>query len=204
LQVGDGAEAALRQPLLGRRSDPEDESDRLVRQHLARLDLIEDGKAARLVHVGGDLGEEFVAGQPDRNRDADVALDLAGEPRQHFRRDHAMDALGAGKIKKRLVDGQWLDQGRQRLHGMAHLAADPDIFRHVRPDHDRGRAQRQRLEHRHGRAHAIRPGDVAGRRNHAALAAADDDRLVGDLGIVALLYGGVERIAIDMGEGERG
>jgi hypothetical protein len=98
LQIGDGAKAALRQPLLGRRPDPEDESDRLIRQHRARLDLIEDRKAARLVHVGRDLGQEFVAGQPDRNRDADAALDLAGEPRQHFRGDHAMDALGAGQI----------------------------------------------------------------------------------------------------------
>jgi hypothetical protein len=44
-------------------------------------------------------------------------------------------ALGAGKIKKRLVDRQRFDQGRQRLHGVAHLAADPDVFRHVRPDH---------------------------------------------------------------------
>ena len=89
--------------------------------------------------------------------------------------------LGAGEIEKRLVDRQRLDQRRQRLHGVAHLAADADVFRHVRPDHDRGmRAQRQRLEHRHRRAHAIGARDVAGGRHHAALAAADDHGLVGD------------------------
>ena len=91
-----------------------------------------------------------------------------------------MHALGAGKIEKGFVDRQRLHQRRQRLHGMAHFAADPHIFRHVRRDHDRGRAQRQRLEHRHGRAHAEGAGDVAGGRHHAALAAADDHGLVGD------------------------
>jgi hypothetical protein len=66
-----------------------------------------------------------------------------------------------------------------------------------RADHGRMRAERQRLEHRHRRAHAEGARDVAGGRHHAALAAADDDRLVGELGIVALLDGGVERVAID-------
>ena len=79
----------------------------------------------------------------------------------------------------------------------------PDIFRHVRPNHDRGGAERQRLEHRHRRAHAIGPRDVAGGRDHAALAAADDDRLVGKLRVVALLHRGVERVAIDMRQRQR-
>jgi hypothetical protein len=193
----------LQQLFLGRRTDAENESDRLVRQHCAGFGLIERGKAARLVHVGGNLGQELVAGQPDRHRDADVALDLAGKARQYFCGDHAVNPLGAGEIQKRLVDRQRLDQRRQRLHGMAHLAADPDIFRHVGRNHDRGRTQRQRLEHRHRRAHAKRPGDVARRRYHAALAAADDDRLVGDIWIVAFLDGGVERVAIDVGQRQR-
>jgi len=69
-----------------------------------------------------------------------------------FAGNHAVNALGAAGIQKRLVDRKRLDQRRQRLHGMAHLAADPDILRHVGPDHGRGRAQRQRLEHRHWRS----------------------------------------------------
>ena len=96
------------------------------------------------------------------------------------------------------------DQRRQRLHGLADLAADADIFRHVGRDHDRGRAERQRLEHRHRRAHAEGAGDVAGRRHHAALAAADDDRPVGNVRIIALLDRGVERVAVDMGDRQRG
>ena len=99
----------------------------------------------------------------------------SGKARQHLGRAHAVQALGAGKIQERLVDRQRLDQRRQRLHGMAHLAADPDIFLHVGPDDDGVRAQRQRLEHRHRRAHAEGARDVAGGGDHAALAAADDD-----------------------------
>ena len=126
-----------------------------------------------------------------------------GEPRQHLGGDHAVQPLGAGQIEERLVDRQRLDQRRQRQHRVAHLAADPDVFRHVGPHHRGLRAQRQRLEHRHRRAHPIGAGDVAGRRHHAALAAADDHRAVGDLRIVALLDGGVERVAVDMRQRQR-
>ncbi len=80
--------------------------------------------------------------------------------------------------------------------------ADGDIFLHVGPDHHRVGAGFQRLEHRHGRAHAERAGDVAGGGDDAALAAADDDRLVGEGGIVAFLDGGVEGVAVDMGDGK--
>ena len=82
------------------------------------------------------------------------------------------------------------------------LAPDADVLRHVRPDHGGMRAQRQRLEHRHRRAHAVSPRDVAGGRHYAALAAANDHRLVGQIRIVALLDGGVERVAVDVGDGE--
>jgi hypothetical protein len=50
---------------------------------------------------------------------------------------------------------------------------------HVRFDHHRIRAGIERLEHRHRRAHAMNPGDVAAGGDHAAFAAADDHRLVG-------------------------
>src|SRR6202049_2193687 len=75
LQIGDGAKTALDQSFLGCRADAENEADRFFRQHGAGLGLVERGKAARLVHVGGGLGQGLVAGQPDRNRDPDVALD---------------------------------------------------------------------------------------------------------------------------------
>ena len=132
----------------------------------------------------------------------ELLLDLGGKARQHLGRRHAVQALGAGEIEKRLVDRQRLDQRRQRQHHLAHLAADARIFLHVRP-HDAGvRTQPQRLEHRHRRAHAVGAGDVAGGGDDAAPAAADDHRLGGERRIVALFDRGVERVAIDMGDGE--
>src|SRR6185295_14903745 len=71
-------------------------------------------------------------------------------------------------------------------------------------DHGSLRAERQGLEHRHRRAHPIGARDVAGGRYHAALAAADDHGPVGQLRIVALFDGGVERVAIDMRQRQRG
>ena len=47
-----------------------------------------------------------------------------------------MHALVPAEIEKGFIDRQRLDQGRQRLHRVAHFAANPDIFRHVGPDHD--------------------------------------------------------------------
>ena len=69
---------------------------------------------------------------------------------------------------------------------------------------DGARAKLQRPRHRHGRAHAVAPGDVAGGEHHAALAAADDQRLVDQIRMVALLHRGVEGVAIDMGNGQGG
>ena len=57
-----------------------------------------------------------------------------------------------------------------------------DILFHIGPDDAGVRAQPQRLEHRHGRSHPESAGDVAGSRDHAAAAAADDHRLGGQAG----------------------
>ena len=111
-----------------------------------------------------------------------------------------MQLFGAGEVEERLVDRERLDQRRQRLHHRPHLAADADVFLHVRRDHDGVGAGLERLEHRHRRTHAADAGDVAGGGDDAALAAADDDRLVGQLRIVALFDGRIEGVAIDMGE----
>ena len=44
--------------------------------------------------------------------------------------------------------------------------------------------------------------DVAAGGNDAAVAVADDDWLVADIGVVALFYAGVEGVAIHVGGGE--
>ncbi len=65
------------------------------------------------------------------------------------------------------------------------------------------RAEPARLEHRHRRAHAEGARDVAGGADDAAIAAADDQRLVGEARIVALLDRGIEGVAIDVADGKR-
>ena len=163
----------------------------------------EHGKAARLVEIGRDLGEEFVAGQPDRDGDAE----LASRPRSAKR---ASTLAGREPCRRSVPDrsrnASSIDSGStsgvKRQHHLPHLAADARIFLHVRPHDARVRAQPQRLEHRHGRAHAVGARDIAGRRRPRRAAAADDHRLGGKRRIVALFDGGVERVAVDMGDGE--
>src|SRR5450759_1018137 len=107
LQVGNQAKSVGGKLGGAYRADTVDEADRLGREKFRSVRLPEDGEAARLVHVGGDLGEEFVGGKPDRDRDAQLALDLDCEARQHLGGAHAMQPLGAGEIEKGFVDRQW-------------------------------------------------------------------------------------------------
>ena len=58
------------------------------------------------------------------------------------------------------------------------------------------------LEHGHGGADAFYAGDIAGGGDDAATAAADDDGLVFKLWIVAFFDGGVEGIAVHVGDGK--
>ena len=76
LQVGDQPVAVGGELGCAHRADAVDEADRLSRQKRRGLVLAEHGEAARLVHVGGDLGEELVGRQADRDGDAELALDL--------------------------------------------------------------------------------------------------------------------------------
>jgi hypothetical protein len=78
------------------------------------------------------------------------------------------------------------------------------VLGEVRLDDHGLRAQLQGLEHRHGRAGAAHAGDVAGGGHHAALAAADDHRLVAQGRVVALLHRGVEGVAVQVGDRQRG
>jgi len=111
-----------------------------------------------------------------------------------------VQALGAGQIEECLVDRQRLDQRGQRQHPRSDLAADGAVFFHVGWDHHGFRAQFERLEHRHRRAHALDAGDVAGGGDDAAPAATDDQRPVAQGRVVALFDRGVEGVAIDMGD----
>jgi hypothetical protein len=121
--------------------------------------------------------------------------DEAGE---RHGRAHAMQAMRAGEIEKRLVDRDGLDQRCHLQHQLAHGSARFGIFRHVGLDDHRLGAERKRLEHGHRRFHALDAGDVAGGRHHASGAAADDHRPVGEFRPVALFDRRIEGIAVDV------
>ena len=62
------------QPAGQRRADAGQQADRLGCEQQRRLGA-EHAEAARLVAPGGDLGQQAVGGQADRDGDADLALD---------------------------------------------------------------------------------------------------------------------------------
>ncbi len=108
----------------------------------------------------------------------------------------------AGKIHERLVD-----RDRSTCGSCRASAREPAGLRlrisPVGADDSGVRAEPLRPEHRHRRAHAEGAGDIAGGRDHAALAAADDQRLSGEGRVVTLLDRGIEGVAIDMADGQR-
>jgi hypothetical protein len=201
-QVGDGADADLGEGLLAGRAEAPDDAHGFGGEEVEGFRPADDGKALRLVHVGGHLGEELVVGQADGAGDAELGLHAFHEAGEQDGRRLPVQPRGAGEVEEGLVEGQGFDGRRQVLHHGADLAADLDIDVHAAAHDDGLGAEFERLEHRHGGAHALDPRDVAGGGDDAAASAADDDGLVAELGIVAFLDRGVEGVAIHMGDGE--
>src|SRR6516165_8241973 len=85
---------------------------------------------ARLVEIGSDLGEKFVAGEPDRYGDRQLLLHFERKARQHFGGRQRVQARGAGQIEERLIDRERLDQRRERKHHLADLAPNARILFH--------------------------------------------------------------------------
>ena len=135
---------------------------------------------------------------------AERVFDAPRERREELRRDGAVQRSGAGQIEKRLVDRQRLDERGETQHLGPHRTPDFAVFRHLRADHHRVGAQRERPEHRHRRAHAVKPRDIAAGQNDASRAAADDDRLLGEFRPVALFHRRVKGVAIEVRNREVG
>ena len=111
--------------------------------------------------------------QSDRHRDSDLRFDVVGKLGKRQGGAAAMQPLSAAQIEECFIDRQRLNERRQIVHDGAHFAPDRRIFLHVGADHCRAGTKLQRLEHRHGRPHALYTGHVAGRRNDTSLAAPD-------------------------------
>ena len=205
LQIADQAKAQPLQPLPPYPAHAPQKRYALRRKPGFRFVARKRGETARLHKIGGELRQKLAIAQADRDRDADLGLDAAGEADERLRRARSVRLLAAVEVEKGLVDRQRLDEGRETHHPRPDFAPDPGIFGHVgRQDHCI-RTQSPGSRHRHRRAHAKGSGDVTAGGDHAARPrAADDQRLVVEARIVALLDRGVEGVAVDMGDGEAG
>src|SRR6185437_16519269 len=86
LKLADARDPVAGEAALQRRADAPEQADRPLGEERERLGPADDREAARLVEVGGDLGEELVVAEPDRDGDADLALDAAGKECKNARR----------------------------------------------------------------------------------------------------------------------
>src|SRR4051794_24944167 len=100
--MADRHDAVARELAFERRADAGDQPDRLLVEEVERLAAPDHREASRLVEIRGDLRQELVVAEADRDSDADLALDPAGQERQRARRRPAMQPLGAGEVEERL------------------------------------------------------------------------------------------------------
>ena len=150
LQIADGAQPVAGKALLGDLADAEDQRHGSRGEEGGCLAAAEHGKAAWLVEIGRDLGQELILREPDGHGNTERVFDLAGKAGKRLGRRHPMQPRRAGKVHEGLVDRHWLDQRRELEHEFAHLAPNPRVFVHVRAHHRGLRAQPPGLEHGHG------------------------------------------------------
>ena len=201
-QIGEGADARLFEARLSRRTDPPDHPHGFVGEEIGGFRRTDHRKPLRLVEVRGEFCQELVVGKPDGAGNAKLGRHAFDKPGQHHRRRGAVQLGGPGQVEEGLVEREGFDGGCQILHHRADLAGDLRVDLHPAFHDHRFRAEFQGLKHRHGGPHALDPCDIAGGGDHAAPPAADDDRLVAQVGIVALFDRGIEGIAIHMRDPE--
>ncbi len=95
LQLADRVDPIARQSFGEGFPDAPDRRDRAVLKEGQRLGPADHGEAARLLKVGGDLGEELAIGQADRNADAQLRLHPLGEAGERAGGGIAVQPLGA-------------------------------------------------------------------------------------------------------------
>ena len=110
-EVGDGADALALEGadrgLADAPDQPKPASARGSPRVSARPIIAE---AARLVELGGDLGEELVVREADRGGDAELGLDPALEAGEEDGGRRAVQALGSREIEEGLVERERLDE----------------------------------------------------------------------------------------------
>src|SRR5690606_7157001 len=164
-------------------------------------------QAVGLVLVARELGEELVVADPRARGESGLGPDPLADNLGDARcRADAQQVLGHVEIG--LVEAQRLDVRGELAKDRADLLRDRGVDVEPGLAEDQVGAQSPGRQRGHRRAHAELARLVARGRNHAASARpADRHRLAAQLGIVALLDAGEERIHVDMddlAQAERG
>ena len=92
-----------------------------------------------LFKIAGHLGQQLVAGDADVDREAQLAADAVLEP-VRGEDGRAVEALGAGHVDPRLVDGILLDHGRNLPQKRHQAARGRNVERVIGLGHDEIRA----------------------------------------------------------------
>ena len=199
--MGDVGDAERLELALEDGADAGQQGDALGGEHGGGV-VAEDGEAARLVAAGGDLGEQPVRREADRDGDPDLRLDAVGEAGEDGGGGRFVQGGGAAEVHDGFVDRERLHEGGEFAHEGAHVAGGGGVFGEVGADDDGVGAEFERLEHGLRAVDAVEAGDVAGGADDAAGAAADDHRQAREFRAVALLDAGEEGVAVDVGDGE--
>ncbi len=153
--------------------------------HDARPRLDPVGVGDRLGLDRGQLGEEHVAGDPDRAVEGEFVADRVAD-RSADRDAVAEQGEGTGDVEERFIERQRLDDRRVAIEDRPHVPADRGVQRVIAGEEHGVRASAPCDRRRHRRAHAVSTSLVRRGRHHAARARApDDDRLTHEFGAAA-------------------
>ena len=200
-QRSDRLDTGGSQPLLRTRPDAGKEADRKRGEELRLGAGRDDGDSTGLAPVGGDLAHDLRGGHPERAREA--------RPPAHGGLDRRRDRSRArevggnrAEVEVALVDPGALEPRDDLSDRVPHDARVLAVERMPGPQENGGRAAPQRLGGAHRRVDPELPCRVVGRRHDSAAVrvAADDERLLAQLGILELLDGREERVEVEVGE----
>ena len=109
-----------------------------------------------------------------------------------------MQTVRTTQIQKSLVNGKRLNEWRELAHEFADSIADLLVFLHIGSENYSLRTQLFGLKHGHGGMHTLNARNIAAGGDNPAPPAANNERLVVQIRIVAFFNGGIKRVAIYM------
>ncbi len=202
-QIADVPEAAARQLLLGHGPDaPDAAHGQRIEEcaHAARRHL---EQAVGLGRIARDLRDHLHRPDPDRHREPGLRAHPRAQALPHVG-GRTEQALGAREVEERLVEREAFDRGREVAEYLEDGPGLARVLLHVSAQEDEVRAQAPRLVARHRRVHAEDPRLVARGRHDAPRPLRRRPRaLAAQLGMVALLDRGVERVHVRVEDAAR-